>query len=180
MDDSAWYIPLLYNGMTPILHTLLIGTVGYLALVVIVRLAGKRTLSQLDVFDTIIAVAIGSTFGRALTASRVALADAVTAFALLAILQWLIARFKIRWPSTRRVISEQPTLLYWDDDFLESQMATCGVTRDELYEAARQKGAGSLQEIDVMVLEPSGQVSVIRSVPEESDARTTMQDVVSE
>ena len=78
MDADA-----LFTGWDPIIRILLVGAAAYLALVVVLRASGKRTLSKLNAFDLVVTVAIGSTFSSILTSKDLALAEGVAALALL-------------------------------------------------------------------------------------------------
>jgi uncharacterized membrane protein YcaP (DUF421 family) len=152
-----------YDGWEPIARILLIGTLGYTTLVLLIRIAGKRTLARMRAFDFIITVALGAAFGRVLTAQEVALAEAVTAFALLVALQWLVASLQYRWPSFRRAVSAAPTLLYFRGDMLRHAMRRERISESELHGIIRTKSVGSLAEVEAVVLEPDGQFAVVQT-----------------
>jgi len=78
MDPDSFF-----TGWQPIVRVLVIGTAAYVALVAVLRVSGKRTLSKLNAFDLVVTVAIGSTFASILTSKDLALAEGVTALALL-------------------------------------------------------------------------------------------------
>ncbi len=84
MSDATFF----FGGRAPVLRILVVGTFAYGSLITLQRISGKRTLSQMNAFDFLITVALGASFGRILTARNVALAEAVTAFALLMALQF--------------------------------------------------------------------------------------------
>ena len=64
---------------------------AYAALVLLLRVSGKRTLSKMNAFDLVVTVALGSTFATVLLSKDVALAEGVLAFALLISLQFAVA-----------------------------------------------------------------------------------------
>jgi len=72
------------------------GVLAYVALVVFLRVSGKRTLSKMNAFDLVVTVALGSTLATVLLSKDVALAEGVLAFALLISLQ-----FVVTWSSVR-------------------------------------------------------------------------------
>ena len=80
-----------FDSWSEILRVLIVGTVSYAALVGLLRVSGKRTLGQLNAFDFIITVALGSTLATILLSSDVAFFEGFAALALLAGLQFLIA-----------------------------------------------------------------------------------------
>lgn len=102
----------------------------------------------MNVFDFIITVAIGSAFGRALTASNVALAEAVVAFALLIGLQFIVAWVQTRFLGVQRFITNPPALLYFQGEFLREKMRSQRVTEDELWAAVRKQNLGSMEQVD--------------------------------
>src|SRR5690625_7225563 len=91
MDPSYFW-----TGWSPIWHTLLIGSVGYLTLVILLRGTGPRTMAKMTPLDFVIAVSLGSVFGRVVTAVDVGLTQAVVALILVVVIQWSLARFRLR------------------------------------------------------------------------------------
>jgi uncharacterized membrane protein YcaP (DUF421 family) len=68
-----------FNGWQSLLRTLVVGVLAYVALMVILRLSGNRTLSKMNAFDFIVTIALGSTLATVLLSSDVALAEGVLA-----------------------------------------------------------------------------------------------------
>lgn len=75
---------------------MIVGVPAYVALVFILRLSGKRSLSQMNAFDLFVTVSLGSTLATVLLSKSVALAEGIAALALLLFLQ-----FSITWLSVR-------------------------------------------------------------------------------
>jgi len=153
--------PLFFGGWQPLVRILVVGVSMYVSLVVFLRLSGSRTLSTMNAFDFIVTVAIGSAFGRALTAKAVSLAEAVVAFALLVSLQYVVTRLQVRWSIVGRVVTNPPRLLYFRGEFLQDALRTERVTESEVRTAARKNDFGSLSEVEAVVLESSGEFSVV-------------------
>ncbi|MES1026405.1 hypothetical protein ABN584_26250 [Gloeocapsa sp. BRSZ] len=80
-----------YGGVEPLIRIVVVGTLAYFSLLILLRISGKRTLAQLNAFDFVITIAIGSTFGRLITAKSVSLAESITAFFTLIFLQYLVS-----------------------------------------------------------------------------------------
>lgn len=85
MSDVSW--EMIFDGWAPVIRTLLLGTLGYTALVALLRVSGKRTLSKMNAFDLVVTVAFGSTLASMLTSRTVSLAQGIVALALLILLQ---------------------------------------------------------------------------------------------
>lgn len=157
MSDMTFF----FGGWAPILRILVVGTLAYLALIALHRISGKRTLSRMNAFDFLITVALGASFGRILTARNVALSEAVTAFALLVALQFVVAVLRHRSRSVERTLTASPTLLFYRGDFQRSEMQRERVTEDEITGAVRQNGFGSINDVDAIVLEANGKLAVV-------------------
>ena len=164
MSNPTFY----FAGWAPLVRIVVVGVSMYVALVVFLRLSGSRTLSTMNAFDFIVTVAIGSVFGRALTAKSVALAEAVVAFGLLVSLQFTVTWVQVRWSWFRSVVTNPPSLLYFRGEFIEEEMRRQRVAREELRDAVRKKEYGSLDEVEAIVLESSGDFSIISSLDDGS------------
>lgn len=166
MDD----ITFLWNGWEAIIRILVVGTLCYIALVVILKLSRKRTLASLTAFDFVVTVAIGAVFGRLLTAKDVSISEAVTAFILLAFLQLLFSWLQMRFKTFRKMFTSRPILLYYRGEFQEKAMKKERVEKSELIGEARKKGYGNFEEIELIILENDASFSIIGKLTESDGA----------
>lgn len=141
---------------------MIVGTLAYVAMVLLLRVTGKRALAQMNAFDFIVTVALGASFGRILTARNVALAEAVTTFALLLFLQFMVTWLQTRSPRFARTITAPPTLLYYRGQILHEMLKRERVSEGDLRTAVRENGAGSLEEVEAVVLESNGHFAVVK------------------
>ena len=88
---------MLFDSWAGLGRVLLVGTLAYVALVLLLRISSKRTLGKLNAFDLVVTVALGSTLATVLLSKSVALAEGVLALGLLILLQYLIAWLSVRW-----------------------------------------------------------------------------------
>lgn len=150
-----------FDEWEPVVRVVVVGSLGYVALVGLLRASGKRTLAQMNSFDFVITVATGATFGRVLTARSIPLVETVTAFALLIALQFLVSSAQTRSPWFASVITAEPTLLCFRGQLRTSELRRVRLTEDEVLAAVRQQGAGSLEEVGAIVMESDGSLSVV-------------------
>lgn len=151
----------LWTGWSPIWRTLLIGAVGYVTLVILLRGTGPRTMAKMTPLDFVIAVTLGSAFGRVVTASDVSLIQAVVALLLLVAVQWGLAALRSRWRFMRRLLDSPPVLLYYDGDLQRKALRRHRLTETDVHTAARQSGHGSLADIQAVILHQDGSLGVI-------------------
>lgn len=71
---------MLVDGWSTLGRTLLVTVLGYTALLVAVRLGGKRTLAKLNAFDWIVTVAFGSALASVATSQDVSVAEGAVVF----------------------------------------------------------------------------------------------------
>lgn len=157
MDKIEFY----WTGFEPLWRILIVGSLAYISIVLILRVSGKRTLAKMNAFDFVITVTIGSAFGRVLTAKNVAISEAVTAFILLALLQYIFSFIEIRFPFFRKLVTSQPKMIYYKDDFIEKNIQKERLDKNDILGSIRKKGFGSLDEVEAVILETDGTVSVI-------------------
>jgi hypothetical protein len=135
---------MLFDGWSGIVRTLLIGTLAYVAMVFMLRVSGKRTLSKMNAFDFIVTVALGSALANVLLDEGVALAEGATAFALLIGLQYLVTWSSVRAPWVKRFVTGEPELVAYRGRLLDDALRRTRVTEDEVRAAVRNQGHGDL------------------------------------
>lgn len=160
----------LWNGIEPLARILLVGTAAYVAIVIILRISGKRTLASMSAFDFIIAVAVGAVFGRTLTAKELSLSETITAFLLLALLQFIFAYLENRSKFFKKVFSTTPTLLYYRGEFLEKNLHKERLNKSKVLSAVRKKGFGNMEQITAVILEIDATFSIITKAEEGEDS----------
>ena len=157
MDDVAF----LFDGWAPVARVVFITFTGYLALLLILRATGPRTLARMKPFDFVVTVTLGSAFGRVITATEVSIVEVFAAFAMLAGLQMGVANLHTRSAFARRITTPGPTLLYHNGEVVRQGLWRHRIREADLNAVVRQQGMGSLQEAQAIVLEDDGRFSVI-------------------
>lgn len=153
---------LFFDNWESIFRTLIIGVLAYISLILMLRISGKRTLSQMKEFDFIVTVALGSTLATVLLSKDVTLTAGVTALALLIILQYSLAEMSVRSKQFSKFISSEPSLIFFDGDFLQNALKKERVTEAEVRAVLRSQQVYALDEVYAVVLESNGQFSVVK------------------
>lgn len=150
-----------FNGWSGLLRLLVVGVPAYIALVLLLRVSGKRTLSKLNAFDFVVTVAFGSILATALLDRTLPLLEVVAAFVLLVLLQLAVTWSAVRSRTVDRIVKSEPALLYHDGSFLYDAMRRERVTEGEVLAAVRSHGHGDVASVRSVVLETDGTLSVI-------------------
>lgn len=140
---------------------LAVGVTAYVLVVAVLRLSGKRTLASLNAFDMVVTVALGSTLATTLVSRSVSLVEGVVAVALLVSLQAVVAFSSVRISRFRRLVKAEPTLLLLDGALLDDRLRRERIAAEEVRQAVRAAGYGSLALVHAVVMETDGTVSVI-------------------
>ena len=147
----------------PVGRALLLTGVAVLWTVLLVRLVGLRSFSKMTSFDFVATIATGSLIAQAGTRARWdEYLQALAAIGGVFLIQWLLAKVRQRSDRVRDVLSNEPVLLMDRGEFLERAMAQTRVSRANLLEKLRSAGVTGLSEVRAVVLETTGDISVIR------------------
>lgn len=159
-----------FDNWAGIWRTVVVGVLAYAALIGLLRASGKRTLSKMNAFDLIVTVALGSTLATILLSEDVALAEGVTAFAVLILLQFSIAWLSVRSRTVSRMVKSEPTLLVYRGELLPEALRRERVVDREVWAAVREQGIADLADVEAVVLETDGTFTVVpnSNAPEHS------------
>jgi len=139
-----------------------IGVLAYVALIVMLRFTGKRTLSKMNAFDLIVTVALGSTLSAAILNNQVSLVECALAFALLCALQYFVTFTSVRSETFADMVKSEPALLFFEGRFLPDALRRERVTEKEALAAMRNQGIADLGRVRAVVLETDGSLSIVR------------------
>lgn len=147
---------------------LIAGTiVTYLSTIVAVRLAGRRTVAELSSFDVAVTVAIGSLVASTAVTSQPSYAQGMTALVTLLLLQVGIAALRQRSATLRRLLDFKPETVVDNGRLdLPTGPLTSQITWDELESKLRERGVFDLEDVALVVVEPTGGLSVRRRLSE--------------
>ena len=169
---------LFFHDWETIIRAFIVTLLSYAALIFIIRISGKRTLAKMNAFDFIVTIALGSCLASIALDKKIAIAEGVTVYATLIGLQFLITFLSVRYRGVKTFVSGQPILLLYDGKTLDRIMKKERITIDEIYLAARSNGAFTLDEIEVVVLETTGDLTVILKENKVNKTHETLQDVI--
>jgi uncharacterized membrane protein YcaP (DUF421 family) len=158
-----------FDDWQSIFRTVVITILAYFAMVFFLRASGKRTLSKMNAFDFIVTVALGSALAAVSLNKDVALMDGVLSFFLLIFLQYFITWLSVRFQFVKNLITSQPKLILYKGQLNEQARKTERITMEELHLAARSKGVLSLEDIDAIILETTGEITIIERFDEKPE-----------
>lgn len=152
--------PFFFDGWYDVRRTVILSIVGFIALIIMLRVSGKRTLSKLNVFDFVFVVACGSIFAASIVEKDVTLLEGILALATLIAFQIILAEIAARWDFADKIINGHPTLLFSHGKFIPRALKRERITEGEIRAAIREKGVTRVEDVDAVVLENDGSLSV--------------------
>ena len=150
-----------FDGWHGMLRVTILAVTGYIALILMLRMSSKRTLSQMNVFDFVYIVVVGDLLAIMILDETVSLAEG-----LLAIVVLLGFKVGLAWLTTRsrgaeHAVNGEPTLLVRRGRFLHEAMHAQRVTEAEIIASVREQGIADLEDVEAVVLETNGAFSVV-------------------
>ena len=144
------------------MDSVLRGAAIYFFLLVLFRLAGKRTLSDVTTFDFVMLLIIGEATQQALLGEDFSLTNAFLVILTLIGLDIAISLWQQRWPRLSKWIEGVPLVIVEDGRPLHERMKRARVSEGDVLTAARERqGLARMDQIRYAVLERSGGISII-------------------
>lgn len=151
-----------FNSWESSLRTVILTILGYVAVVLILRISGKRTLSKMNAFDFVVTVALGSCLATISLSKNVSLVDGVLSFSLFIFMQYLFTLLSVRIKGFRNLITSQPVMVFYEGEFLELEMKKHRLAKEEILYSCRLSGYSILDDIHLIILETTGELSIIK------------------
>ena len=155
-----------FSSWQSLVRIAVVSLLAYVMLVFLLRVSGKRTLSKMNAFDFVVTIALGSTLATVILNKSVALLEGVLAFLLLIFFQFVITWLSARSKAVSHLVKSQPSLLLYRGKMLPDMMRRERIDEDEIHAIIREKGLASYKDVDAVVLETDGSLTVIQNVVE--------------
>ena len=133
----------------------------YFAIMVLVRISGKRTVGEFTPFDLVVVILIGESTQGALTGGDESLIGALVVSATLIALNYAIGFVTTRSALADRLIEGNAVLLVRDGRLLADALRRNNIPESDLDEAIRTEGIAGRKDVHRAFLEPNGTISVI-------------------
>ena len=148
MGTDAWAV---------VARTLLV----YVGVFVGLRLAGKRELGQMTVFDLVVVLLIANAVQNAMVGLDFSVQGGLLAALTLLVANRVIALARLRGGVWGRLIEGTPTVLVEDGELIEPRLRREGLERQELEMVIREHGVDALSDVKLAVLETDGSISIV-------------------
>lgn len=136
-------------------------TAMFVFVFVLLRLLGKRELSQMTPFEFVVLVVLGDFIQQGVTHNDFSLTGAALAVGTFAFWSLLFSWTAYLSPKAERFLEGEPLVVIRDGALLEKNLRQDRLTRREIESAMRLNGIASVKDVAWAILEPQGKISFI-------------------
>ena len=151
----------MFDNSVNLLEIVARAAIVYGAVLVGLRLGGKREIGQMTVFDLVVILLIANAVQNAMTGPDVSVTGGLVAAGVLLTLNYALGVARERVPFLRKAVEGEPTLLVNGGKFIERNLRREGIDKDLVMMAMREHGVAELKDVKLAVLETDGSISVV-------------------
>ncbi|MGB8507657.1 MAG: YetF domain-containing protein [Pyrinomonadaceae bacterium] len=160
LQATLWWNTEVWRGVfqlpMPVIEKILRSMLVYFALVVLLRIFGKRELAQLNPFDLVVLLSLSNTVQNAFIGDDNSITGGLLGAFTLLLTNYIVVRFVLRHRRLDQLFEGTPTVLIENGELCERAMARELLTEAELTTVAHRQGFRNLEHVQTCVLEPGG------------------------
>jgi uncharacterized membrane protein YcaP (DUF421 family) len=146
----------MFHLQLPILEKIIRPMIVYLALVVFLRIFGKRELAQLNPFDLVVLLSLSNTVQNAMIGDDNSVSGGIIGALSLLAINWLLTRVLFRAPRLNAALEGDQTVLIQNGAVDWQAAKKEALTEMELRSVLHRQGYDGFEQVEKLVLEPNG------------------------
>lgn len=135
---------------------------AFILLLVIARMLGKQTLSNMNFHDFVTAVIMGAIAANLAFNEKMQVTHLIISLIVFTGTSYLLSKLNLKSRKIRLLAEGSPTVLIEGGKVLEENLAKNKITLDSLNQTLRQKEVFDINEVEYALLEVNGQVSIMK------------------
>ena len=144
------------------LNTFIRVSIIYLLVLIVMRLMGKREISQMQPFELVIAIMIADLASVPMADTGIPISNGIIPILTLLAFQLILSILNMKSINLRALICGKPQILIFRGKIDEKALKKEKITMNELQERLRQNNIFNIGDVEYAILETSGQISVIQ------------------
>ncbi len=128
---------------------------------IVFRIFGKTELAQLSITDLVFVLLISNAVQNAMVGPDTSLLGGLVAASVLFFINMVLKRIKYRFPIFKKFMEGEPVILVYKGVINKANCRKVGITEDEILETIREHGSDSVDEVNSVILEADGNISVV-------------------
>ena len=147
--------------MLPTLQIIFRSVVVYLFIILALRLFGKKELTQLSIIDLVFILLISNSVQNAMVGDNISLLGGLTAATSLFVVNWTLKNLIFRSKSLSKIVQGEPLVLVYRGKIIQKHLDQAELSIKELAAAIREHGVREIKDVDIVILEVDGNISVV-------------------
>ncbi|MFL0198000.1 DUF421 domain-containing protein [Clostridium sp. WILCCON 0269] len=162
-------------GNVDIFHLLFRTTLIFIVLLILARMLEKKQMSELTFFNYITGIIIGSIAADIISKANSPFLDEFIGLVWWCILTGLTGYVGLKSGTLRRIIDGQPTILIKKGKIQKQALTSTRINMDDLSMLLRKQGVFSITEVEYAILEPDGNLSILKKPQQQQIIKSDMQ-----
>ena len=134
----------------------------YILVLIVMRLMGKREISQMQTFELVIAIMISDLAAVPMSDTGIPITSGIVPILALLLFQLIISIINLKSITLRKIICGKPRILIYRGKIDERALKKEKITINELQERLREKSIFTIGDVEYAILETSGDLSIIQ------------------
>lgn len=148
---------------------------GFVVILVLTRILGKKQLSNVTFFTYVTGITIGSITASMVIENNINYVEGLTSLSLWVLLTVLVEYLSLKSSKARFLLDGQPTIVIKKGEVMEEALAQCRLNMDDLSMMLRKESVFSIKDVAYAILEPNGQLSIMKTKGAEYVSRDDLQ-----
>lgn len=158
MDASKWFL----MEWSQVVGVALSAIGIYFGLILFTRMMGLRSFSKLSSHDFAMTVGIGSILASTIVSESPALLQGLVAMAMLFLLQAVVSLLRRKVKPLKQLIDNEPVVLMAHGEYCWDNIKEASLSKSDIHQVLRKNGIKSKSEIFAVIMETTGDISIIK------------------
>lgn len=167
--QAAPLLDSMFHLKMPVIEKIARPVLVYLAIIVLLRIFGKRELAQLNPFDLVVLLSVSNTVQNAIIGDDNSVTGGVLGALSLFGINYVVVRFLFRHKNLQQTLSGSPTRLITNGELNQDGMKKELMTESELLTVIHRQGFDEFEEVENCTLEAGGGFFIKGKKPDEGD-----------
>lgn len=135
----------------------------FIVIIVLTRIAGKRSFSKMSNFDFAMTVSIGAMIATTILSPSVTFFQGIIGLSAIFMLELLSNYLRQQYRRYQKTVDNTPLLLMDGSEILYKNLEKARLTKEDLLANLRQANVLQLSQVKAVVFENTGEISVLHS-----------------
>lgn len=137
------------------------GSIALIYLFFVIKMLGKKQISELNIFDYIIGLSLGNIAAEMTVNDEITIIGGLLAMTIYGFFSLIVSYITNKSILARRFITGFPIVIISNGKISKEQLKKCRLDINDLLQDARESGYFDISEINYAIMEPSGKISFL-------------------